>query len=71
MSDLISNDITQLTIFDRNNRQKLEKLDKAVDFIRDKYGDKAVMRATFLHSGLKSMLGGFGAEEYPVMTSIL
>lgn len=71
LSDLISNDITQLTIFDRNDRQKLEKLDKAVDFIRDKYGDKAVMRATFLHSDLKSMLGGFGAEEYPVMTSML
>ncbi|WP_242851713.1 DNA polymerase IV [Caloranaerobacter sp. TR13] len=71
LSDLISNDMTQLTIFDRNDRQKLEKLDRAVDFIRDKYGDKAVMRATFLHSGLKSMLGGFGAEEYPVMMSML
>ncbi|WP_242863219.1 DNA polymerase Y family protein [Caloranaerobacter ferrireducens] len=71
LSELISDDITQLTIFDRNDRQKLEKLDRAVDFIRDKYGDKAVMRATFLHSGLKSMVGGFGAEEYPVMTSML
>lgn len=71
LSELVSSNIRQMTIFDRKDRMKLERIDKAVDGIRDKYGDGAIMRATFLHSGLKSMLGGFGAEEYPVMTSIL
>lgn len=71
LSELASADINQLTFFDMKNRIKMEKIDKAVDAIRDKYGNKAIMRAVFLHSGLKPMLGGFGAEEYPVMTSIL
>ncbi|EOC99743.1 DNA polymerase Y family protein [Caldisalinibacter kiritimatiensis] len=71
LSELTSCNINQLTFFDNQNKIKLEKIDKTIDSIRDKYGDKAIIRATFLHSGLKPMLGGFGAEDYPVMTSIL
>jgi len=71
LSELVSSNTVQLTLFDRVNKIKLERMDRAIDVIRDKYGDRAIMRATFLHSGLKPTLGGFGAEEYPVMSSIL
>lgn len=71
LSDLISDDVVQLTVFDRKDREKIRKIDKAVDSIRDKYGKGAIMRATFIESGLKSMLGGFAVDEYPAMSSIL
>ncbi len=70
-SDIIDNFITQLTIFDKKNKLKLEKVDRAVDTIREKYGDYSIMRGVFVHSGLKPMVGGFGAEDYPVMSSDL
>lgn len=71
LSELSSIDINQLTFFDIENKDKLQKIDTAIDKIRERYGNTSIMRATFLHSGLKSMLGGFGADEYPVMTSII
>ncbi|MTI47403.1 MAG: DNA polymerase IV [Firmicutes bacterium] len=71
LSELVSEEMTQLTVFDREDQEKIEKMDKVVDSIRDKYGKGAIMRATFINSGLKSMLGGFAAEDYPVMSSIL
>lgn len=70
-SELVSNNITQLTIFHNQNKFKLEKIDKTIDFIREKYGDYSITRGVFLHSGLKPMVGGFGAEDYPVMSSNL
>lgn len=70
-SELVSNLMTQLTLFDKKNKLKLEKVDKAVDTIREKYGDYSIMRGVFVHSGLRPMIGGFGAEDYPVMSSIL
>jgi DNA polymerase IV len=39
--------------------------------IRLKYGSKSVVRSCFLHSGLSSMCGGVGAEDYPLMASML
>lgn len=71
LSDIISEDVTQITIFDNRNLEKLKRIDKTIDSIREKYGNKAITRATFLNSGLKSMLGGFPKEEYPAMSSIL
>lgn len=43
----------QMDIFDKTDYEKLEKLDKAVDSIREKFGSGAVKRASFLESGLK------------------
>ncbi|RKD32948.1 DNA polymerase Y family protein [Thermohalobacter berrensis] len=71
LSELTSCNITQMTIFDKKDEIKIKKLDKAIDYIRERYGNRSIVRATFLHSGLEPMLGGFGAEDYPVMTSIL
>lgn len=40
--------VRQLNIFDRTDYEKLEKLDRAVDCIREKFGSDAVKRASFL-----------------------
>lgn len=39
----------QLSLFDNENYEKLEKLDKAMDSIREKFGTGAVKRASFLN----------------------
>ena len=41
-------DGVQLSLFDDKNMEKLEKLDRAMDSIREKYGSDAVRRASFL-----------------------
>lgn len=38
----------QLNLFDTTNYEKLEKLDRAIDSIRQKYGNDAVCRAAFM-----------------------
>ncbi len=38
----------QLSLFDDGNYEKLEKLDRAMDSIRERYGSDAVKRASFL-----------------------
>lgn len=40
----------QLSLFDSTDYEKLEKLDKAIDDIRKKFGSDAVCRATFIES---------------------
>lgn len=40
----------QLNLFDRMDYEKLEKMDNAIDEIRKRYGNDAVMRACFLPS---------------------
>ncbi len=39
---------TQYSLFDTEKNEKLEKLDLAIDSIRNKYGDNAIKRARFL-----------------------
>lgn len=43
-------DARQLSLFDNESSEKLEKLDKAMDSIREKYGSDAIKRASFLNS---------------------
>lgn len=43
----------QMSLFDNTDYEKLEKIDKAVDTIRKKFGDRAIMRASFLDTGNK------------------
>lgn len=62
----------QLGLFDRMDYEKLGKLDKAVDEIRKRYGNDAVMRASFLSArpeGLPvcdHMGGGIAREKRTV-----
>lgn len=43
----------QLSLFDDTDYEKLEKLDRAMDSIRERFGPDAVQRASFLKSGEK------------------
>lgn len=71
VSDLCSDNFLQTSIFDGKNIEKKQAIDKAVDCIRNKYGNLAVFRAVFADREVPPMEGGSGAEDYPVMSSIL
>jgi DNA polymerase-4 len=71
VSDLCANDFFQTSLFDDKRLEKYDAIDSSVDKIREQYGDYAIYRATFLHSGIKPITGGIGEDDYPVMTSIL
>ncbi len=53
----------QYSIFDLEKSDKLEKLDKAVDQLREKYGEDAIFRASFLKSNVSHMSGGLNKER--------
>lgn len=56
--------IRQLTIFDiEQPYDKLNKLDKAVDSIRSKYGPDSIKRATFIEHPIYHMSGGIPPEK--------
>jgi DNA polymerase-4 len=72
VSDLYPQEFIQYTLFDDIKTMAVSSsLDKAVDFIRKKYGGNSIFRAAYLHSDMPSMAGGLGIEDYPVMGSIL
>jgi len=71
ISHLSKDEYTQLTLFDEKNIEKKKNLDKALDEIRYKFGNKAIIRSCFLESGIRPMMGGIGDDDYPVMSSIL
>lgn len=71
VSELCTNEFCQITLFEDVNIEKNKSLDKTVDMIRLKYGSNSIIKATFLHSGLKPLTGGIGEESYPIMSSIL
>ncbi|MDF2615732.1 MAG: polymerase [Sedimentibacter sp.] len=67
----IKDNIKQINFFQDELSIKNEILDKAVDKIRIKYGDEAVIRGVFANSDLRPILGGYPDDEYPGMGSIL
>ncbi|MFR0048758.1 MAG: DNA polymerase IV [Clostridium butyricum] len=72
LTKLCSNEYYQESLFDFENNEKQMKLDKTVDEIRKRFGKQAVIRSTFLHSGIKPIEGGTGSKgDYPMMSSIL
>lgn len=72
LTKLCSNEYYQESLFDFENNEKHMKLDKTVDEIRKRFGKEAVIRSTFLHSGIKPIEGGTGSKgDYPMMSSIL
>jgi DNA polymerase-4 len=71
LSDLEYSNVKQMNIFQDDLSKKNEVLDKAVDKIRTKYGDQALMRGIFANSDFKPLLGGYPDDEYPGMSSIL
>ncbi|PAB61152.1 DNA polymerase Y family protein [Anaeromicrobium sediminis] len=71
VSTLSSNQFSQLSLFDEKDIEKRKALDNTIDSIRSNFGSKSIIRASFLHSGVKPLIGGVGAEDYPMMSSIL
>ena len=53
----------QYSLFDGAGYDRLEKLDSAVDAIRDKFGEQAIQRATFLGGPVGSMAGGLSRHR--------
>lgn len=71
VTGLDSNENTQLSLFDFDKHEKLTALDTAIDKIRNKYGKRSIIRASFLYSVVRPLNGGMPSEDYPVMSSIL
>jgi len=65
------NDFFQYSLLDTFDYDKDSKLNKVIDDIRLKHGNKSIFRSCFLHSGISSMSGGVGEEDYPLMSSML
>lgn len=53
----------QYHLLDTIKNDKYAKLDKAIDQIRNKYGDDSVMRSTFVNDQLTHMAGGITKEK--------
>jgi DNA polymerase IV len=71
ISELCANDFCQVTLFEEKDNAKNSTLDKTIDSIRMRFGSKSVIRGTFLHSGVKPLMGGIGEDDYQIMSSIL
>jgi len=67
VSDFSSSNMEQLCIFDKENKEKMQNLDKAVDIIRSKYGEEAITRGVFVNGDTKPMQGGTNDGDYIMM----
>src|SRR5690606_29719773 len=68
LSELSSSEFCQLSLLEGYNERD-EKLNKTIDKIRYRYGYNSIFRSSFLHSGIKPIIGGVMEEEYPMMSS--
>ena len=55
--------LRQINLFDMNRFERMSKLDIAVDRVRERYGDDAIMRAIFLNNPIYHMAGGIPPEK--------
>jgi len=65
--DFSSSDMEQLSIFDKENKEKMQSLDKTVDIIRSRYGEEAIKRGVFVNGDTKPMQGGTNDGDYIMM----
>ncbi len=61
----------QTSLFDAQDYEKLSKLDKAVDALREKYGEQALFRAAFLSGDTPNMAGGLSKHRRTGITKPL
>lgn len=54
----------QLDLFQLDQYEKDEKLDKAIDSIRMRYGEKAVYRASYLNARINPVNGGISKDKH-------
>lgn len=53
----------QLDLFHMLEYEKYEKLDKAIDSIRNRYGKEAIFRASYINAKIAPLNGGIGKEK--------
>ena len=53
----------QVSLFDAADYEKLSKLDKTVDALREKYGEQALFRAAFLSGDTPNLAGGLSKHR--------
>ena len=52
----------QLSLFDKKEDEKYIILEKTIDSIREKYGNKSIIKSSFLNSNINPMSGGLKKE---------
>jgi DNA polymerase-4 len=67
LSNLSREKEIQLDMFMAQDRERLEKMDQAVDAIRARYGSRAITRGTFSNGQSAPQLGGVNDGNYLMM----
>ena len=67
VTELMRVDRLQTSVFDREGTDRLARIDASVDRIRAVYGERAVMRGTFVNSGIGAIQGGINDGNYLLM----
>jgi len=67
VTELMREDRLQTSLSDHADAGKLARIDATVDRIRAVYGDRAIVRGAFLHSGVGAMQGGVNDGNYLLM----
>lgn len=67
VSELTRSEQVQLSLFDRGDKDSLEKLNQAVDEIREKFGTGSIFRGSFANSDISPVQGGVNDGKYIVM----
>lgn len=63
VSKITNNAYRQYNMFDEVCYERMEKLDAAIDTIREKYGEDSIMRASFVNSPEYHMSGGTSKDR--------
>ncbi len=71
VSELIHNDFYQISFLDPKDRAKQRTLERTIDKLRNRYGEKSIFRSCFVNSGMEPLQGGVHDEDYLMMSSIL
>lgn len=67
VSELIGKEQVQLSMFDSKDKEKNERLDKAVDEIRKTFGERSIFRGRFANTEIDPVQGGVNDGNYIMM----
>lgn len=67
VSELSRSEQVQLSLFDREDKETLEKLNQTVDEIREKFGTGSIIRGIFANSDISPVQGGVNNGNYIMM----
>jgi DNA polymerase-4 len=67
VSDFQEVEARQYSLFDRQDSDKLQALDRAVDKIREKYGTRSIVRGRFTNGNINAVQGGTNDSDFIMM----